>query len=254
MANPLHDSSTSVDLAATAFCLRLTQACADKKRDIDTSNRLANDTWVAGRRIDNPDPFGLRRYQPSQTFRYRSPPPVQLLPPLPTMTFQVSSNKKSSFRTPAEQAAEVAASHPKSNACWSAHMSDKARHILPRVDGRWIFDGDDLETILGDHLPWFKALWASELRVNALLNAGREACWMEKKPGAKFTDQLHVELHNARIDQNDERAAACVDEYARLVKKEGGRRNAEFEGQLKDYLTEVLSRSLAKYSLPGNGN
>jgi len=123
-------------------------------------------------------------------------------------------------------------------------MSDKARHILPSVDGRPITDGDDFEGLLGPSLSWFEALWTSELRVNGLLDAGGGTTWF-KTP--KLHDQLHVELPHAKIGQTNDRAKACVDEYARLRRVEGRSQNRRFEDALEPILRATLRDSLAKY-------
>jgi hypothetical protein len=246
MADLLNNSTTVIDPLAHAFCLRLTQACADRK----LANERAFEAWDASNRIDNPNPFGrdwrlgpgpLGRGLPERTFRYGAAP-WQPIGPTATIRFVVSPNRSSSFRTPKEQAKEVA--ERRSHVCWGAHMSDKARHVLPYVDGKAITDGDQFETLLGEHLTWFKTLWANELGRIGLLNAAGGKSWFKSDD---LHDQLHVELPDAKISQLDERAAACVDEYARLRPEEVRYHNTHFERQLKSSLKTVLNNSLAKY-------
>jgi hypothetical protein len=213
------------------------------------ANKQALAVWDAANRVDNPNPFGWRRPTlapalPSPTFRYgaASPKISGATAPMPRIDFSVSRNRSSSFRTPAEQAREVVAL--RSHVCWGAHMSDRARHILPSVDGRPITDGDDFEKLLGPNLSWFQALWATELRINGLLDAGGGTTWFKT---SKLHDQLHVELPHAKIEQANDRAKACVDEYARLRRVEGKSQNLRFEYALEPILRAVLRDSLAKY-------
>jgi hypothetical protein len=252
LASPLHDSSTNIDEVANRFCVRLTQACAAMKAKIDeelAANKRSLAAWDAANALDNPNPRGLKsailpRAVTSPTYRYGAPFPKlsDATVPLPRITFTVSRNKSSSFRTPAEQAREVVSS--KSHVCWGGHMSDKARHVLPYVDGRGITDGDEFERLLGTNLFRFQALWVSELRLNDLRDAGGGLTWF-KTPG--LHDQLHVELPNSKIDQTDARAKACVDEYARLLRLKVGKPNEKFERHLDENLKKALRDSLAKY-------
>jgi len=253
VANPLDDSSTNIDEVANLFCARLTQACGAIRQKIEAevaANKQSFAAWDAANRVDNPNPLGLRSPTlptalPFPTFRYGAPSPKisgATVQTMPRITFSVSPNRSSSFRTPAEQAREVVAG--RSHVCWGAHMSDKARHILPRVDGRAITDGDEFERLLGPNLPWFQALWASELRSQGLLDAGGGTTWFKK---SGLHDQLHVELPHAKIDQTDSRAQACVDEYARLLRVESKSQNHAFENALKPNLKITLRNSLAKY-------
>ncbi len=252
MAGPLHDSSTNIDELANHFCTRLTQACAKMRQKIEAEvagNQRSFAAWDSANRVDNPNPLGLRSMTgpnalPFRTFRYGMPPITisGATVTMPGVTFAVSPNRSSSFRTPAEQAQEVVAR--RSHVCWGAHMSDKARHILPRVDGRAITDGDEFERLLGSHLSGFTTLWASELRFNGLRDAGGGTTWFKSE---KLHDQLHVELPDAKIDQTNARAEACVDEYARLLQVEGKSQNHAFENALKPHLKLTLKASLAKY-------
>jgi hypothetical protein len=216
MVNSVSAPASPIDAQAAMFCFRLTQACAE---DV----QKAYHQWAASDRVDNPDPLGWHDAArslgqlPQRTFRYGAP---AFQCSRPTLAFAVSRNRSSSFRTPVEQAAEVAAN--RSWVCWGGHMSNMARHVIPRVNGRSFTDGDAFERQLGANLSWFVALWESTLRSCGLHDASGGQHWFKK-------DQLHIELPGAKISQTDSRATACVVEYVRLVNAGRGRRNLKFE-------------------------
>src|SRR6185436_18426742 len=219
--------ATTIDAVAATFCSKLTQACGEE-------NRRAYEQWSASSRVDNPNPLGwndasrLRGQMPGRTFRYGMP---AFRPPRPTVTFAVSRNRTSSFRTPPEQAAEVVAQ--RSWVCWGAHMSNMERHVIPSVDGRSFTDGDDFERQLGAHLSWFVPIWEDTLRSCGLRDGSGSQRWYKK-------DQLHIELPGAKIRQTDPRAAACVVEYVRLVNAGEGPRNLDFERACEPVLAAHL--------------
>lgn len=223
----------AVDAVAANFCATLTEACAKE-------NKLAFASWSASNSVDNPNPMGakLGAQIPNRTFRYGMP---AFQAPRPSLGFRVSPNKSSSFRTPVEQAAEVAKG--KSSVCWGAHMSDMARHIIPSLAGQAFVSGDQFERALGRHLPWFVAIWVDALRSSGLRDAAGGLTWHH---GNQFNDQLHVELPGAKIPQTDPRATACVIEYVRLVNTGQFKRNTKFEGDCE----QVLKTHLNKISVP----
>ena len=226
MTDPGHDVSTDIDAAAADFCNHLNLACA-------LPNDMAFAAWSVADKVDNPDPLGwhdtsrLHGLFPSRTLRYGMP---RFERPRPRLTFAVSPNKSSAFRTPVEQAKEVSARPKvKSWVCWGAHMSDKARHILPRIDGVPYTSGSEFKRALGKHFPWFVAQWKDALRTCDLRDANGGQDWFEG-------DELHVELPDGKISQLDARAGACVDEYVRLINTGAGQRNHKFELRLQPHL------------------
>jgi hypothetical protein len=227
-----------IDNVAAQFCEKLNEACG-------AENRKAFEAWTASNRVDNPNALGLQSRPtlpgqiPNRTFRYGMP---DFRAARPTLTFAVSKNLSSCFRTPAEQAREViippGKSSAKSYVCWGAHMSNMARHIIPTINGNSLVDGDTLERLLGPHLQWFIAIWKQKLQESRLKDAGGGVSWY-KTP--KFNDQLHVELPGAKIPQSDPRAKKCVLEYVRLVNSHQGRRNQAFEGKCEPVLSTILA-------------
>jgi len=227
MVHSVSQSPTLIDSQAVMFCSKLTQACRE-------DNRRGFEQWSASNRVDNPNPLGwndaarLREQMPGRTFRYGMP---TFRPPRPTLAFSVSRNKTSSFRTPLEQAAQVAAN--RSWVCWGAHMSNMARHVVPSIDGRSFTDGDAFERQLGAHLSWFVAIWENTLRSCGLRDASGGQHWYKKDP-------LHIELPGAKIPQTDPRARACVMEYVRLVNVGHRSRNLKFEHACQPVLAAHL--------------
>jgi hypothetical protein len=151
---------------------------------------------------------------------------------VPVVTFDMSPAKESSVRTPAQQAQEVI--EKQSNVCWGAHMSDKARHVRMKVDGKLDFD---YVKALGEDFNAFKKKWGEVMKNYKLKNYTGTDGWAE---GA---DKFHLELPESRISRSGERALACLDEYARLTREEGKKKNEKFE---KKY-TNLLKPYVEKY-------
>lgn len=152
-------------------------------------------------------------------------------PAVPVVTFSMSQNKKSKVRTPAEQAQEVVSG--KSWVCWGAHMADKARHVLMKVDGVASWKANEA---FGDDFAAFKVKWGEVMKKHGLKNYKGGDGWA---PG----DEFHLELPDSKMSHTDERAGACLDEYARLTREEGKSKNLTFE---KDY-KEILKQYIEKY-------
>lgn len=152
--------------------------------------------------------------------------------PVPEVTFSLSPTKESKSRTPAEQAELVVAGSTK--VCWSAHMADKARHVLMKVDGKVAWDA---KKAFGADFDAFKKKWGEVMKKYGLKNAAGGDGW-------PTWDEFHLELPNAKIARSDERACACLDEYARLTRKDGKKQNAGFE---KDY-EKLLKPYIDKYA------
>lgn len=154
----------------------------------------------------------------------------KVVPP-PEVTFALSPTKESKSRTPAEQAELLVAGSTK--VCWSAHMADKARHVLMKVDGKVAWEA---KKAFGEDFEAFKKKWGEVMKKYGLKNAAGGDGW-------PTWDEFHLELPNAKVARTDERACACLDEYARLTRKEGKKQNADFE---KTY-AKLLKTFVEKY-------
>jgi hypothetical protein len=151
---------------------------------------------------------------------------------VPVVTFDLSPAKESSSRTPAQQAKEVV--EGQSWVCWGAHMSDKARHVRMKVDGKLDFN---VAEALGEDFDAFKKKWGEVMQRYKLKNKDGKDGWPEG------TDKFHLELPGSKISRSDERALSCLDEYARLTREEGKNKNARFE---RDYVN-LLKPYIKKY-------
>jgi hypothetical protein len=150
---------------------------------------------------------------------------------VPVVTFALSPTKESKSRTPKEQAELLVQGSTK--VCWSAHMADKARHVLMKVDGKVSWEA---KTAFGEDFDTFKKKWGEVMKKHGLKNAGGGDGW-------PTWDEFHLELPDSKVSRSDERARACVEEYARLTREAGKTQNADFE---KNYST-LLKPYLGKY-------
>jgi hypothetical protein len=150
---------------------------------------------------------------------------------VPVVTFSLSQNKIDKSRTPAEQAKEVVKGHTR--VCWSAHMADRARHVIMRVDGKVSWEP---EKALGEDFKALKGKWDQFMEKYGLKN-------YEGRDGWPARDQFHLELSHSKIARTDVRSRACLDEYARLTREKGQQKNAKFE---KDY-EKLVEPYIEKY-------
>lgn len=148
--------------------------------------------------------------------------------------FSLSPNKASKSRTPAEQAAEVAGG--RSWVCWSAHMADKARHVIMSVNGKVTWDS---KKVFGLNFAEFKKQWAANMRKHGLKNYKGQDGWGDG-------DEFHLELPDAKVERTDERAKACLREYVRLTREAGKQKNAKFEESYKALLQPYIDDAEAK--------
>jgi hypothetical protein len=232
MTNPGSDSG-HIDAIATHFCAALTSEWARPYEEA-----LAK--WSASDLVDNPDPLRLHDAnrlmfrEPDRTFRYGMPP--LRLPARPHLAVVVSPNLSSAYRTPADQALQVV--NHRSHVCWGAHMSNKARHVLPKVDGVAFTDGKRFAAALGQNFPEFVTLWKKTLRTCGLRDASGGQDWYTTP---EFSDELHIELPGAKLPQTDPQVIACVDEYIRLINAGVGSRDAKMERHMQPHLKARLS-------------
>lgn len=149
----------------------------------------------------------------------------------PTVTFVMSTNSVSKGRTPAVQAEQVVAG--KSWVCWSAHMADTARHVIMKADGKVTWDA---KKTMGEDWDAFKKTWSDVMKRHGLKNFKGADGWGDG-------DEFHLEIAESKVSRTDERAKACLDEYAKMTRQDGKTKNDKFE---KDY-AKLLKEYIAKY-------
>ena len=135
----------------------------------------------------------------------------------PVVTWVLSTGAVAKVRTPEEQAEQVVAN--KSWTCQSAHMTDNARHVLMKVDGKVNWDP---KKTMGDDFEAFKKLWGEAMKKQGLKNYKGQDGW-----GAG--DEFHLETPDAKLEKSDKRVQACFEEYAKLTRKDGKSKNDKFE-------------------------
>jgi len=219
MANLKDDASTDVDALAGKLIDQMTRECAAlRKARIEKTKKDADAAAKSGK--DEKDEKAKKKDKPA------ADPAV--------ITFRIDKVNGMS-RTPAEQAALVVKGT--SWVCWGAHMADKARDILMFADGKYVTSSPD--KVLGDDFDAFKKAWLSNRKGLGLKDAGGKDNWVDSDP-------FHVELSDAKLKDGDERIAACMDEYARLSRKEDKGRNDKFESkyakELKPYLDKYTPK------------
>lgn len=212
MANVKDDDSTNIESLVKKFITEINSECAAMRdKRIETAKKEAE------------------KAQKDDKDSKKKDDKKSAEPPLITFKMDPSADTKS--RSPADQAAQVVAG--RSSVCWSAHMADKARHVFMYVDGKGTLDP---KKALGDDFDDFKKTWASVMSSCGLRNADGKSGWCD-------WDAMHLEVPDGKITRSDERAKACLEEYARLSRKEGKGTNDKFE---KDYAKE-LKEYLEKY-------
>ncbi len=119
-------------------------------------------------------------------------------------------------------------------------MADKARHVIMKVDGKVSFDP---KKAIGDDFDAFKKKWGEAMKSNGLKNFKAGDGWAEG-------DAFHLELADSKIAKTDDRVKACLEEYARLSRKENKGKNDKFEkdyaSDLKAYLDQYATKEGAK--------
>jgi hypothetical protein len=148
----------------------------------------------------------------------------------PEVTFAMERTPVTQFRTPADQAVELVKGSTK--VCWSAHMADKARHVIMKADGKITWDP---KKAMGEDFDAFKKKWAEAMKSNGLKNADGGDGWYN-------SDAFHLELADSKISKTDERAEACMDEYARLTREEGKKQNQAFEAKYAREMAPYLKK------------
>ena len=211
MASPKDDASTDIESLTKAFAVDMTAACAALRKARIETNKKAADAAAKNKKDD----------KKKDDKKSADPPEV---------TFVLDPSKASKCRTPAEQAQEVVENQ--SWVCWGAHMADKARHVLMKSDGKVTWDP---KKTMGDDYDAFKKKWAEVMKAKGLKNAKGGDGWYDG-------DAFHLEMADSKIAKTDDRVKACLEEYARLSRKEGKGKNAKFEKDYADLLKDYLKK------------
>jgi hypothetical protein len=149
----------------------------------------------------------------------------------PVVKFVIDPAPITQFREPAVQA-QLLTIPGKTDVCWSAHMADKARHVVMIANGKATWDPE--KTMGEDHDAFLKK-WAEAMKSNGLKNFRGENGWGEG-------DGFHLEIPDSKIPYTDERAAACMIEYVRLTREVGKPQNKKFETKYKSELAPHLKK------------
>jgi hypothetical protein len=148
----------------------------------------------------------------------------------PVVTFELEDTPITKSRTPEEQARQLVLK--KAWVCWSAHMADKARHVLMKADGKKTWEP---KKIMGEDFDAFKKKWAEAMKSNGLRNWEGEDGWGEG-------DAFHLEIPDGKVPYADERAATCMIQYAYLTREKGQPKNDRFEKKHGSKLAPYLKQ------------
>lgn len=199
MVDVLNDASTDIDKCCKTFIGALEKKC--EKLHIETKKLIEKHQAKGGPRAKaKPFPSGLKG--------------------------RISPNQKANFRTPKQQADSLT---KKSHTCWSAHMSDKARHINIRSDDvkKW---QTGLSGFTKDkwHKELFRGVFVMAMKDAQLVNMLDNLAWGEG-------DEFHLQLKGAykRTPIARKRELACVEEYLRLTRKKDRKINTSFENNTR---------------------
>src|SRR3954467_2831506 len=140
-----------------------------------------------------------------------------------TMSVFLSNNTASKSRSPEEQAAEVVAG--RSWTCNGSHMTDAARHVAPKLNGKYDDDAPaKLKKASKDDYDKFIEVYGSAMKKQNLRNF---------KGGSDFLpnseDAWHMELKDSRMSDSDPRVQKCLEAYAKATRDEGKPKNDKFE-------------------------
>lgn len=212
MADALNDVSTDVDQAVRTFIDRMEKACAR----LHFETKTVHSQWKRAH-----EAAGTKK-------KKRNAPDV-----FPEgVTFKISPNKKAKCRTAKQQAEAVLKGG--SWVCWGAHMSDKARHVIMKVEGAAYYGLGKCKPIR-PFKKQFIAAWSKAMSDAGVLN-------FKSEPGYRSGDEFHLELPDARLKKTDERAKACMDHYVRETRKKGRKKNKKFEDSYKGLIKAAEKR------------
>ena len=111
-------------------------------------------------------------------------------------------------------------------------MADKARHVMMKVDGKVSWSP---KPAFGDDFDAFKKKWGEVMKKHGLKNAAGKDGW-------PTWDEFHLELPASKIGRSDSRAKACLDEYARLTRIDGKKKNTSFESKYGKLLKSAIEK------------
>ena len=153
-----------------------------------------------------------------------------------TVTFEMEKTKETLSRSPEDQAAQVAKGS--SWTCASAHMVDKARHVLMKITPAGKTSGKaswDLVAAFGSKEEHFLTQSAFKSEFGKQM---KSADLKNHKGGDGYGDGdgFHVELADGKLLRSDKAVVACMIEYAKLTRIDGQKPNMTFENKWKSDL------------------
>ena len=113
MPKPKDDASTAIVEKVNAFISQLNSEM---------------DSWAKSRKAE------IDKAQKAKDPKSK----IALPKPVPSISFKLDPAADTAARTPYEQATQVAAG--RSEVCWGAHMADRARHVIMKIDAKVDFD------------------------------------------------------------------------------------------------------------------
>lgn len=136
---------------------------------------------------------------------------------------RLSDGKKANFRSPKEQADSLLKRSP---SCFSAHMTNKARHVNVAVGAGSFSAGLKGLNLSKDHQAMFKVAWVKAMKQARLHNNKGVCAWGEG-------DEFHLQLPGAykRTSVTKKLENQCMDEYLKLTREGGKAKNTTFEGK-----------------------
>lgn len=210
MADDLNSAATDIDKHCKKFIASVEKRCAKIRLQ---SQQLIRAHTASGGKMAGKEPF-------------------------PEIRVKISPNRKAHFRTPAQQAVSLT---KKSQVCWGAHMSDKARHVLVSANGGKFQAG--LRHVMTEkkYLVEFKTAWVEAMKETGLRNHGGSVAWGKG-------DEFHLQLPNSFLKRTSQKANACLEEYIRLTRKKGRGKNTEFE--IKPRNKKLLEAASKRIKIP----
>lgn len=144
------------------------------------------------------------------------------------VTFKVSDAKVDKTRTGAEQAVPISTNH--SWTCISAHMADKARHVVPYLNGKKVADPNkSFKPLIAE----YKKKWVAAMGSDLVNCAGKKAY---------HSDQYHLELKDAKKGIPQKEIDACYSTYVDLTKVQFPKKNTDFEKDHKALLDKLRKK------------
>lgn len=144
------------------------------------------------------------------------------------VTFALSTLRDDKIRTGAHQAEIVARNS--SWTCVSAHMSDKARHVVPHINGKRVKEPkESFKPVIDAYMK----KWVDAMKPD-LVNCDQKQEYHK--------DQYHLELKDGRLGIPDKEIEACYVKYVELTKDQRPKVNKDFEKDFKKKLDEVRKK------------